>query len=187
MIASDLKRGRFDLRKSTSRARGVDLADKMQGELTHPAAKDVRDTFPTIWDAYFKFCFVRNPYAHAVSFWKWRTRSLNRQMGFTEFLKRLNGDLPNDQDDMGRQTPWGLTGWKIYTIDDEIAVDYVGKWRTCRSSIGPACHLTGTDFRTVWGLPTRMRHIATITAATKRHLLNAFTPKNCTPSIMISE
>jgi len=146
MVAGYLKRGRFDLPSQMNRARAMDIAAKMQGELTHPAAKDVRNAFPKIWDDYFKFCFVRNPYAHAVSLWGWRTRKLNRPMSFTDFLKVLNGDLPNDQDNIGRQTPWGPTGWKIYTIDDEIIVNRAAKMENLYVELEAICDRVGIPF-----------------------------------------
>ena len=129
LIMGDLARDKqsFSLNKSMGRARSLDLASKMSFELTHPSASDVRENFQDIWDDYFKFCFVRNPYALAVSFWKWRTRKLKKSMSFADFLRVLSGELPNDADNMGRRTPWGPTGWKIYTIDDQIVVNYAAR------------------------------------------------------------
>lgn len=56
----------------------------------HPAAKEVRDAFPGEWQAYFKFCFVRNPYERAVSDYLYLTRKVSNPPSFSDYIRELS-------------------------------------------------------------------------------------------------
>jgi len=61
---------------------------------THARAPYLRKFAPYEWQNYFKFCFVRNPYDHAVSDYKWRIKSkglTQQDVTFREYLLRLKG------------------------------------------------------------------------------------------------
>ena len=89
----------------------------------HAHASDVRARFPGPWRDYFKFCFVRNPFDRAVSDFIWRTRKTgNTEMTFRDFLQRLER-----RDFSNTAIPRHFDNWPIYTIDDRIAVDFVGR------------------------------------------------------------
>lgn len=90
----------------------------------HAHARRVRAAFPQAWDDYFKFCFVRNPFDRAVSDYLWRTgKTGNEALTFAAFLARL------DQRDFSSGTiPRHFDNWPIYTIDDRISVDFVGRF-----------------------------------------------------------
>ncbi len=66
------------------------------------------------WNEYFKFCFVRNPWDRAISNYLW-LESQGIVATLDESLKEGKGLAFN---------PY------IYTIDKQIAVDYVGKYET---------------------------------------------------------
>src|SRR6056297_535425 len=90
----------------------------------HAYAKCVQATFPEAWRDYFKFCFVRNPFDRAVSDYLWRTRKTgNQTLTFTGFLDRLE-----QRDFSNRATPRHFDNWPIYTLDNRIAVDFVGRF-----------------------------------------------------------
>ncbi|SDP40849.1 Sulfotransferase family protein [Filomicrobium insigne] len=90
----------------------------------HASAEIVKAQFPAEWDKYLKFCFVRNPYAQAVSSWKFHTLRSGNQYSFTRYLEMA--ELGDDEDLL----PDAVTNWPIYTIDDKIAVDFVGRYET---------------------------------------------------------
>lgn len=90
----------------------------------HAHAERVRAYDPACWNTYFKFAFVRNPYERAVSDFCWRSRKTGRTgMEFAEFLRRMK-----ERDFSDRIVPRHFDNWPIYTIDDEIAVDFVGQF-----------------------------------------------------------
>lgn len=66
-----------------------------------------------IWDSYFKFCFERNPFDKAISRYFWITQKKDLS-GLEYFLEAAPPNL--------------LSDWDIYTIDDNIAVDFVGHY-----------------------------------------------------------
>ena len=90
----------------------------------HAHAERSRDVDRVAWRDYFKFAFVRNPFERVVSDYCWRTRKTGqRDLGFDEFLDRM---VRADFSD--RVVPRHFDNWPIYTIDDEIAVDFIGRF-----------------------------------------------------------
>ncbi len=90
----------------------------------HAHAERVRAAFPEAWRDYFKFCFVRNPFDRAVSDYLWRTRKTgNTSMSFHDFLDRLDR-----RDFSNLAIPRHFDNWPIYTIDNRVAVDFVGRF-----------------------------------------------------------
>jgi hypothetical protein len=92
----------------------------------HVSAEQMRDVDSDSWDSYFKFAFVRNPWTHAVSDYHWRSAVVNSEgVTFKEFLMRLAD--PDLQDPENIRPPI-ITNWSIYTINNEIALDYIGRY-----------------------------------------------------------
>ncbi len=100
----------------------------------HISARQVAEFDPDSWSRYYKFCFVRNPWTHAVSDYHWRCRMRGVDaVPFKEFLTRL--DDPSRPDPEKIKPPI-LTNWSIYAIDDEIAVDFVGRFERLEEDLG---------------------------------------------------
>lgn len=99
----------------------------------HQTAYVTREMDPETWENGFKFCFVRNPWEHAVSDFNWRRqRKISRNVTFKEFLIRLkNPSLPDKE----RIRPPVLTNWPLYTIDDKVVVDFIGRFETLKNDI----------------------------------------------------
>ena len=94
-----------------------------------------------VWNSYFKFCFVRNPYERAVSDYRWRRRkSGNRTMTFLEFLEALDRS-----DFRSRVIPRHFDNWPIYTIDDRIEVDFVGRFENLERDMTEVLRVLGID------------------------------------------
>jgi hypothetical protein len=115
------------------------------GKGAHVSALSIRDAFPEEWAQYHKFCFVRNPWDQAVSDYYWRTGKKSAELiSFKEFLKRL--------DDVERPDPENLvadyrSNWPIYTIKDQIAVNFVGKYERLDDDLDQVGRCIGLDLK----------------------------------------
>ncbi|MEM8620583.1 MAG: hypothetical protein AAGF73_12765 [Actinomycetota bacterium] len=78
-----------------------------------PAAAVRRAIGKHVWDSYFKFTVERNPFEKAVSRYWWDTQGRDPRPDPEDFLLNL--------------APEKLSDWHIYSIGDEIAVDFVAR------------------------------------------------------------
>lgn len=109
----------------------------------HSPAAVVRKFDPELWSDAFKFAFVRNPWTHAVSNYWWCTRPRRkRNVSFKEYLLRL--DDPN-RPDPERVRPSIITNWPVYTIDDRMAVDFIGRYENIEQDLGYISERLGFD------------------------------------------
>lgn len=97
-----------------------------------PIAAAVIEFSPDIWSEYFKFAFVRNPFDFEVSDYFWRTKSLKEPISFKEFLQRK---LDVERQDLEQVVPFPVTNWPIYTLEDKLAVDYIGRFEKLESEV----------------------------------------------------
>lgn len=103
----------------------------------HPLAVDVQTAFPEAWENYFKFCFVRNPYERAVSDYLYLSRKMPNPPGFSDYLCELER---TGRDLHGRSKH---DNWPMYTIDDEVAVDFVGRYENLEDDFSQAMERVG--------------------------------------------
>ncbi len=102
----------------------------------HMPASLIRDRLgPKVWRSYFKFAFERDPWDKTVSWYFYRTRNLAERPSFAEFVTEWR--LPSD--------------WPKYTIDDELAVDFVGRFEHLDADLQHALDQIGLT--TVGALP----------------------------------
>jgi hypothetical protein len=70
-----------------------------------------------VWDHYFKFCFVRNPFDRAISLYYWTIKNWqNKHPGALPEINHFILNLPVTK----------LSTWARYTINNKIAMDYIG-------------------------------------------------------------
>ncbi|TCR93301.1 adenylylsulfate kinase-like enzyme [Rhizobium sp. BK376] len=137
------------------------------GQVTdHPFAEEVRRFDEAAWNRNLKFSFVRNPYARMASFYFYLTgRPGYPDMSFSQFVPRLIAGE-------GRLSKWQrlVSTWPIYTINDRVAVDFIGKFEQLPRDFAELCGLldlpvqelphakaaTQYDYRELYDEPTRV-------------------------------
>ena len=75
----------------------------------------------TVWNDYYKFCFERNPFDKAVSRYYWSTRKSDPRPSIDEYLASAPERL--------------LSNWDVYTIDDQVAVDFIGRFENLKEDL----------------------------------------------------
>jgi hypothetical protein len=101
----------------------------------HMPAEAVRASLgEEIWNGYLKFCFERNPWDKVISRYWWaihwgQVRKMPDLPSLEEFVFGRYGRLDTD--------------WPIYAIDDEIAVDVVGRYESLEGDLRAILGRTG--------------------------------------------
>ena len=90
-----------------------------------PIAQSVMLSEPVPWRDYFKFSFVRNPYDFEISVFFWRTKGASGQIEFKEFLERKLDSRISDPEGL---VPFPATNWPIYSVNNQVALDYIGRF-----------------------------------------------------------
>jgi len=100
-----------------------------EGFQVHNSAKKIKQKIsPEIWNNYFKFAFDRNPFDKMVSMYWHRIGADDFKGTFKDFCI----DCKNNPD----KFPFGF---RIYGIDNQIAVDFVGKYETLNKDFQYIC------------------------------------------------
>lgn len=106
------------------------LRDAIRGRkfFNHMTAAQAKNRLPAnIWDGYFKFCFVRNPWDRTVSMFHWENRGKNRPRTWEEFLE--HGEFRPD--------------FGLYTLQGKLAVDFVGRYESLQDDLTRALKTIG--------------------------------------------
>lgn len=147
----------------------------------HFFAKDLRVLYgPDIWDAYFKFAFVRNPWDRLVSWWsmidanraalaeghplnKFHRFILVKATTFEEFLENCDEEIIDSD---GRK--WIYRNQIDYLTDasGRQIVDFVGRFETIQQDFDRAA-------RKAVGQPLPLAHV---NSSQHRHYTEYYTP-----------
>lgn len=108
-------RGPQNFKIQTSTGGGIELKN-------HVSSAYARDLFgKDVWKSYYKFTFERNPFDRAVSRYYWMTRKHAEKPDIHRFIAAAPKHL--------------ISCWDLYTIQDKIAVDHVGKYENMSAEL----------------------------------------------------
>jgi hypothetical protein len=97
----------------------------------HATSTEISHYFSDYWNDYFKFCFIRNPFEHAISDFYW-SQCPRKSVSFEEFLlRKLDLCRPDPEGVVSRP----ITNWPIYTISEQIAVNFIGKFENINEDL----------------------------------------------------
>jgi hypothetical protein len=107
----------------------------------HMSALEVKDNLPkNVWDTYFKFTVIRNPFDKMVS-------------AFFHFEKQGNKEkyIDDGEDDVSRFRRWVENGGSVidssaYLIDGKVALDYFVRFENLKNDIEIVCKKIGVDY-----------------------------------------
>ncbi len=125
----DIGEPRWTLRNISRWVRGKPR--RRQRLYDHDSAETVRaHVGEDVWNEYYRFCVERNPWDRQASLYYYNLKRHNRTGTFAQSLERRRSIVDN---------------WKIYTIDDVIAVNDVLRYESLADDFAAACRRIGID------------------------------------------
>ena len=122
--------------------RGSDAALKKPTWVNHLSAQKIRELIgSSIWDKYFKFTVIRNPFDKLISAFHFQIRnsSLSAEKEielFTDWIKNSNLIIDRDR----------------YFISDEVCVDYFIRFEDLDAGVNHVCNKINVPFEP-WRIP----------------------------------
>lgn len=105
-----------------------------------PELNEIMDLDDEKWKNYKKFCVVRNPYAKAISAWKYLMRTLNLNIDFGVYLKF--------KDIVSENEYWHLFISQYENLIDEnneLLIDYIIKFENLENEFQSVLNKIGID------------------------------------------
>ncbi|MFP4643774.1 MAG: sulfotransferase family 2 domain-containing protein, partial [Spirochaetales bacterium] len=111
---------------------------------THTTCAALRELLPSeVWDSYFKFTFVRNPWDRMISFYHWRTANMSAPPSFTDFVGAIHAD---DHNAMLRYNAVGFDLTPFYKINGKRCVDFVARFEHLQNDLYEVSRAIGLPF-----------------------------------------
>lgn len=125
---------------AVKRARHV-MFDIEIERVAHMTASEIGAIFPSEWREYSTMCVVRNPYDRIVSDYVWRTRRFKEPPSFSEYLTAMR-----DGHSIDGALRLPFFSQPFYSINGELVVDYICKYESLASDLGPVLGTIGIDW-----------------------------------------
>lgn len=101
------------------------------GGWQHVGAASARDHLgAAVWESYYTFAFERDPWERMVSLYWWRMRRQPDPATRPSFREFIEAMYSQDPARMRAARATKHSNWHIYTIDDRLAVDQLGRYET---------------------------------------------------------
>ena len=115
--------------------------------LQHLTALELRDRLlPNMWDTYFKFAIVRNPWSRAVSEYKWYLR-FGPVITFFEWVESLEQRLKINHAINIYEVGHNIEQYKfLYDAEGKILVDKILRFEYLQSEFSDLCAVRGWTF-----------------------------------------
>ena len=98
----------------------------------HAPASEVRALVgEEVWNSYFKFCFDRNPFDKAISKYYWSSKRKTQPPDMNRWLQ----ECPT----------YKISNWGMYSLDGELAMDFVGRFEYLAEDLQKAFERIGLD------------------------------------------
>lgn len=98
------------------------------------------------WNSYFKFSFVRNPFDFLVSYYIFRMKMINGELGRTErFMskKYKNSNFKSWIRNNFFNDPRVMTHFDFLSVNEKIELDYIGKFENFQEDFNIICDKIG--------------------------------------------
>ena len=83
-----------------------------------------------VWESYFKFCFIRNPFDAAISRYWWDKSRSSINCDINVYIKNISSTI--------------LSNWEIYGQDDgTVLMDFVGRYETLQDNLSQVSETLG--------------------------------------------
>ena len=93
---------------------------------------------------YVSFAFVRNPWDHMVSCWKYLSKHNLADPDWDKFLEKID----RDYEEYILWKDWQFAGlFNRISVNDKIAVDFVGRFEDLQNDWQKLCNIVGEDIK----------------------------------------
>lgn len=97
-----------------------------------------------VWDSYVKFSFERNPWDRMASLYWWRVRREDPPtVSFRDFVAAIHSGNPER---IRANKAKHYSNWHIYTIEDRLAVDHLGRYEALGQQLKETTDKLGVPF-----------------------------------------
>ena len=108
------------------RLTGLWISEKLKevGYYTHITPKKILNYLqPAVWESYFRFCFVRNPWDLVISHYYWTMRNKPQALSLDSFLShsKIEGIARRSRE--------------MYTLNSEMAVDRLCRYENAQAEV----------------------------------------------------